>query len=692
MGVRVRRGWYRSIAGPTRAAVLALAVLGAVGYAAALPAAYRRAAGLDPAVVEHGSAVHAGLAQWGISTGTFAVVWLAGITAIAMVFVSVGVLVVLRRPDDPAALLFAAVLIGFGVIWPNTVPAPGWPAPATAAGLVLGVLSFIGFFGLPFYFPDGRFVPGWSRWVFALLATHVVVAETLLAFGVRVPAALDLAVLLGWASGGIWAQVHRYRRVSTAGQRQQTKWVAAALVLAVGGFVVVAALGQLSFFSSPSGAVLYIGLQLFAFGLLFCLVPGAVARAMLRHRLWDIDPLLNRTLVYGVLTVALAAVYAGIVTWTGRAVDGPVASFLAAGTVALLFEPLRRRLQVWANQLTYGQHDDPYRALTALARRLQQADEQDDLLPIVARSVRRATRSPYAAITDPAGAVLADSGKPVPDPLAIPLTHQGETLGALLVGPRMPGDRFDPRDRHLLDGLAGQTESALHTVQLRQRAAGLATQLQASRQRLVSAREEERRRLRRELHDSLGPTLAAQAMQVETAHDLLHRRPDEAAALLKEVLSLGADAVAEVRRIARGLRPPALEELGLAGAVRQAAAELSGPVQVRVVAPGRLPILPAAVEVAAYAIVREALTNVVRHSGARGAQVRFDVDSQQLVVEVTDDGRGLPEAPAGGVGSASMRERAHELGGGCSLVPRPEGGTLVSARLPLNQERADGAD
>jgi hypothetical protein len=166
--VRVRRGWDRSIAGPVRAAVLALAVLGAVGYAAALPAAYRRAAGLDPTMVDHADAVRAGLAQWGISTGAFAVVWLAGITTIAGVFIGVGVLVVLRRPAEPAALLFAAVLIGFGVIWPNTVPAPGWPAPATAAAMVLSVLSFVAFFGLPFYFPDGRFVPGWSRWVFAV--------------------------------------------------------------------------------------------------------------------------------------------------------------------------------------------------------------------------------------------------------------------------------------------------------------------------------------------------------------------------------------------------------------------------------------------------------------------------------------------------------------------------------------------
>jgi signal transduction histidine kinase len=686
MAAMVLRGRSRSMAGPARAAVLALALAGSVGYAAALPAAYARVSGLDPTIVEHAGAVRAGLHHWGVSTGTFAVVWLAGLTAMAAVFIGVGVLLVLRRPRERPALLFAAVLIGFGVIWPNTVPAPGWPGPASAAAVTLTEVSFVMFFGLPFYFPDGRFVPGWSRWVFALLAGHVAVAETLLAFGVRIPPVLDLVVLAGWASGSIWSQVYRYRHVSTAAQRQQTKLVAAALVLATGGFVVVAALGQLAFFASPSGAVLYTGLQMFAFGLLFCLVPAAVARAALRHRLWDIDPLLNRTLVYGVLTVALAAVYAGIVTWTGHA-----ASFLAAGAVALLFEPLRRRLQAWANHLTYGQQDDPYRALTALAQRLERVDEQADVLPVVARSVRRAIRAPFAAITDPAGAVLAASGTPGADPLSIPLVHQGETLGALLIGPRASGDRFDGRDRQLLAGLAGQTASALHTVRLRRRAADLTSELQAARQRLVSAHEEERRRLRRDLHDHLGPTLAAQAMQIEAAHDLLRHRPDEAATLLKDVLSLGADAVTEVRRIARGLRPPALDERGLAGAVRQAATELSGPVPVRVVA-DRLPALPAAVEVAAYAIVREALTNVVRHAGARSAEVHIAVDGPTLLVEVTDDGRGLPRAAAGGVGSASMRERAQELGGRCTVAPGPEGGTVVRAWLPVNQERSDGAD
>jgi signal transduction histidine kinase len=686
-------GRDRWLAGIGPAALLALAVLSITGYVAALPAAYHRAESLDPSLVDRPELMRAGLAAWGLSTGTFAIAWVTGVTVVAAVFIGVGVLIAVRRPGDRTALLFAAVLVCFGTIWPNTVPAPDWPPALTAATEALAIIGFVGFFGLLFYFPDGRFVPRWTGWAFAALAGHVVVSETLLAYQVRIPAALDLALVVAWVVAGIWAQVHRYRQVSTSAQRQQTKWVAGALVVAVGGFAIVALLGRLQAFAAPRGAVVYAVLTMFVFGALFCLVPVAVARAVLRLRLWDIDPLFNRTLVYGGLTVILTAIYAGLVVWIGRIVvvrGYPIASILAAGAVAVLFEPLRRRMQSWANRLTYGQRDDPYAALTALARRLEQAAEPQVVLPVLAESVRLAIRSPYAAITAPDGDVMAASGRPAPDAFAVPLTHGGEALGELLIAPRAPGEGFDDRDRRLLQDLAGQTASALHTVRLQQHAAGLAAQLQTSRERLVAAREEERRRVRRELHDGLGPALAAQAMQVEAAHGLLRRQPDRAESLLEEVLARSADAVEEVRRIARGLRPPALDELGLAGAVQQAAADLSPGVRVRVIT-ADLPVLPAAVEVVAYAIVREALTNVVRHAAASAAEVCIAADGPMLKLEIVDDGRGLAGSPPG-VGMVSMRERAQELGGRCTVTAGPTGGVLIAAQLPLNPEGANGTD
>ncbi|KUL27927.1 sensor histidine kinase [Actinoplanes awajinensis] len=657
----------RRIPGP---ALTILAALAAAGFVASLPSAYRRLVAFDPYLVPHPDAVRAGLAGWGVPPGAYAVAWLTGLCLIAVIFIGVGLLILIRRPDDRAALLCAGVLIAFGGIWPNTVPVPGWPAPLAVATEVVADAAFIGFFGLVFVFPDGRFTPRWTRWACLGLAIHVVVAET-----GTIPEPLDIGLALVWIGCGVTAQVHRYRRVSTPAQRQQTKWVAAALIAAMTGFGLVAGLQPLPVFSrSGPGALVYNGLTMLAFGGLFCLVPIAIARAVLRRRLWDIDPILNRALLYGTLTAALTAVYAVIVTWAARGVElrgYPVASFLAAAVVTVLVEPLRRRLRGWANRVTYGQREDPYAVVTALARRLEDPDAS---LPALAASVRRAMRSPYAAIVAPDGSVLAGSGTAVSASVRTPLVQQGEVVGELRVAPRAPGETYDRRDRRLLADLARHSAPAV-------RAARLHDQVLRSRERLVTAREEERRRLRRDLHDGLGPALAAQTLQVEAAVAVLRDRPEQAEALLAEVLARGAEAVGEVRRIAHGLRPPALDELGLAGAVQVAAGEFAATFPVRVDAAG-LPPLPAAVEVAGYAIVREALTNVARHAAAGSARVVLRAGDGALLIDVIDDGRGPGTGPAG-VGTVSMRERARELGGSCEISGRPGGGTTVSARLPL---------
>ncbi|MFI5913321.1 sensor histidine kinase [Dactylosporangium sp. NPDC051541] len=659
-----------------RAAVAVLAVLGTAAFAASIGPAYRRIRAFDPGFVWRADAVPAGLAELGIPVAVAASVRVVVLVLVAAAFVGAGVLVVVRRPEEPVAVLFAAVLIAFGVHWPNTLPVPGWPAPLTAAAQGVGLAGLLGFLGLLFLFPDGRFTPGWTRWALLAVAAYVGVGELTATAGV-----LDLVAVLVWVGAGSWSQVRRYRTVSTPVQRQQVKWVAAALVVAAGGLTVVAFVRPL-FTGSPAAAVAYNGLQLLVFGGVFGLVPLAIGRAVLRYRLWDIDPILNRAFVLGGLTIALSAVYAAVVVGVsraaGRAFEGvPVASFAAAGVVAVLFEPVRRRLQRWANRLTYGERDDPYTAVTALARRLQDTAAAQAVLPTLVRSVREAVRSPYAAVAGPDGSVLAADGDAGDGPPARrDLTQRGEPVGTLLVAPRGPGERFDARDDRLLDDLARQAATAMHAVRL-------AGEVQASRERLVLAHEEERRRLRRDLHDGLGPTLAAQAMRVEAARDLVRRRPDAAVALLDEVLISCTDAVAEVRRVSRGLRPPALDELGLCEAVRQAAAVLGAEV---VADPGALPPLPAAVEVAAYAIVREALTNAARHAAAASVVVRLTVSASALRVEVRDDGRGLRAGERPGVGLRSMIERAAELGGRCTVTAGAGGGTRVSATLPLAAE------
>jgi signal transduction histidine kinase len=298
--------------------------------------------------------------------------------------------------------------------------------------------------------------------------------------------------------------------------------------------------------------------------------------------------------------------------------------------------------------------------------------------------VTSALRSPYAAIevTDGNGpARIAAARGTLPDgavPLRVPLTASGVHVGDLVVAPRRPTESFNDADRRLLAGLAHHAGTAVH-------AADLTTQLQRSRERLVTTREEERRRIRRDLHDGLGPALAGIAMQLDAARRLMRSDPDTAGQLLQHLREQTQAAITDIRRLVYELRPPALDDLGLTGALAQHAAACStaGGLQVSMDTGPGLPALPAAVEVAAYRIATEAVTNVTRHAGARTATVTLTVTEGMLHVEVTDDGRGVSPANRAGIGLTSMRERAEELGGSCTLRPRPGGGSIVSAQLPL---------
>jgi signal transduction histidine kinase len=260
-------------------------------------------------------------------------------------------------------------------------------------------------------------------------------------------------------------------------------------------------------------------------------------------------------------------------------------------------------------------------------------------------------------------------------------------VGELRVKPRAGEADLSAVDRRLLDDLARQIGVALS-------AARLTVDLQHARERLVSAREEERRRLRRDFHDGLGPALAAQTLKVGSARHFLTRDPAITERLLVELEHDIGVAVQEVRRVVHALRPPALDDLGLAAALRLLAAQYGGEggmdtgPQIAVDAPPDLPSLPAAVEAAVYRIAQEALTNVVRHAYARRCTVGLTIERSafgrpRVALEVADDGRGIGPDARRSVGLHSMRERTAELGGSCTIEPRPAGGTLVRAELPL---------
>jgi two-component system, NarL family, sensor kinase len=271
---------------------------------------------------------------------------------------------------------------------------------------------------------------------------------------------------------------------------------------------------------------------------------------------------------------------------------------------------------------------------------------------------------------------VATHGDPPGQTRTLPITYREATVGRLVLPARGLRSRLTGRDEELLGDLVRQAATAA-------RASRMADELQEGRERMVLAREEERRRIRRDLHDGLGPALAGVVFRLESARLLVDRDPDAARAQLGETSAQVQEVVADVRRLVHDLRPPALDDRGLVGALTQLAEHQ--PFRATVEAQG-FTTLPAAVEVAAYRIAAEALSNAARHARAGSCRVRLVLADGALEVEVEDDGRGIDPDRQVGVGLLSMRERAEELGGHSEVTCPPGGGTLVRARLPLREE------
>ena len=627
-----------------------------------------------------------------------------------LTYASVGLLIATRRPGHRLGWLFLAV--GLAASLPAVTGQyaryalllqPDLPGGTAAAWLYRWVWLVAWPIGawLMLLFPSGRLPSaGWSRvaWLAAGSAGLAMLARALspgtgpglpeVANPLGVPGAewLGMVFALGWvgvlaASGGALVALVVRLRHSRGAEQQQLKWFLYAVGLLVVGETVAPALvallrpelaGNATAFTEPVAT---------------CLPAIAAAVAILRYRLYDIDVLIHRTLVYAALTASVVGLYVLVVGYLGavfRTAGEPVVSLAATAVVAVLFQPLRERLQRGLSRLLYGRRDEPYAVLTDLGRRLEAALAPAVVLPTIATTVREALKLPYAAIAldGPSGmAVAAEAGRPTESLLRLPLVYQQEPVGELLLGPRAPGETFTPGERRLVEDLARQAGVAVHAVRL-------SLDLQRARERLVSAREEERRRLRRDLHDGLGPQLASHALALDVARELVPRDPAAAVALLGELQRQSQAAVADIRRLVYDLRPPALDDLGLVGALREQASRYEqGGLRITFQMSERLPPLSAAVEVAIYRIVQEALTNVARHAQARTCVVRLAVrtapDPLAVRAEIKDDGIGCAPGSRAGVGLVSMRERAAELGGTCTVESRPGGGTRVVAVLPL---------
>jgi signal transduction histidine kinase len=456
--------------------------------------------------------------------------------------------------------------------------------------------------------------------------------------------------------------------------RKQYTWVVAAMVLLVAAFVA-------DFLARAFGTHAYVvtGPLL---SLSFVLIPIMMGIAILRYRLWDIDIFINRALVYLALTACVVVIYIFIVGWLSsvfRSDGNLLFSLVATGVVAVLFHPLRVYIQRLVSRMLFGERDEPYAVIARLGQRLESTLAPDAVLPAIVGTVREALKLPYAAIavTGGAGPVYAvASGEPVRDPLTLPLVYQHVPVGEFVLGPRSPGESFGMADLRLLDDLARQAGIAVHAVQLTH-------ELQQARERLVETREEERRRLRRDLHDGLGSQLAALNLQWGALPTLIDSDPASAKAEVAELRTQLRKAIASIRTLVHGLRPPAIDELGLLVALQERLRQYNtGDLVVESGLPEHLPELPAAVEVAVYRIVEEALANVSNHARAHWCAVQL-VIGNELLLEINDDGVGIGSDYEAGVGLQSMRERTAELGGSLAISPRPPGGTTLSVRLPL---------
>ena len=638
------------------------------------------------------------LTDLGLSPRFYAAATVAMDIVFAAAYALIGTLIFWRRPDDRVALFASLALLLFGTAtFGFTMAALASDRPAFQIPIAL--LHFLGAacFGLFLYvFPDGRFVPPWTRWMATVwigwqLAEHIFPTWT------TDPRAWQLVVesivWFGALGTVIYSQIHRYRHAPSAVQRQQIKWVVFGISVAFAGFLGIdVALGALDASpepATPRSVLAYlVGYTLVSY-LVLLLVPVTIGIAMLRHHLFDIDLVINRTLVYGTLTAGVVAIYVLLVGFLGTVVQiggNFVVSLVAVGLIAVVLSPLRSWLQRAVNHLVYGQRDEPYAVVSRLGQRLESTLTPDAVLPAVVRTVKEALKLPYAAIEIGQGessATAASIGEPVADPVRLPLLYRGEAVGQLVFAHRPGEETFTAGERRLLRDLTGQIGVAAHAVRLSEEAIRLSADLQHSRERLVAAREEERRRLRRDLHDGLGPQLAALTMTAEAARDLIAGDPARAESLLDGLIEQTQEAVADIRGLVYGLRPPALDAIGLIGALRMHASQHPG-LQVTVVTPEILPPLPAAVEVAVYRIAAEALANAENHSGAANCTLRLVLDqtAETVQIDVIDDGKGIGTNHGTGVGLSSMRERAAELGGTLTVTAGLPGGTVVTAVLP----------
>ncbi|WP_084781131.1 sensor histidine kinase [Planobispora rosea] len=601
----------------------------------------------------------------------------------------IGVLVVGRQPRNPVGwLLVAPSLLGPYALMGHYAAASALvtPLPGAAFSAWVAMWGFaVHFYVVPLLllvFPDGR-LPS-RRWRPVAIGIIVIATITTIAAMLR-PGSADVAIQVVNPIGVNWPSwmnpigfvgssltiglgtllavasiVVRTRR-AVGMERIQLQW------LMLSG--IVAALGVVAALLTRSN---WIANEISIMVVLLAPVVG-IGGAMLRHRLFDVTLVLNRTLVSLVLAAVGVGLYAAVVFGVEAIAPNSPLGVVTVAAVALLAAFGRDAVQAGVDRLLFGLRHDPYAVVSRVGRHVASAAEPVEALQRLVDAVRSNLRLPYAAFTS--AAVTVTSGTPAAGWHTVAASALGQPVGELHICRRRTGERLSAKEQAAIEEVAARAGTLAY-------AAGLIADIAASRTRIVIAREEERRRLRADLHDGLGPTLAGLTHQMDALARRL--RTDGNGELAERAQRLGERlrcTVVEVRTMAHGLQPPVLDQLGLVAALQELVAGYEMPCcTVRV--DSDLGALPAALEVSAYAIAAEAVTNAVRHSAAAQVELHLTADECLLTVEVRDDGCGLPARPKAGVGLRSMGERAAELGGRLDILPAPGGGTIIRAILP----------
>ncbi len=487
------------------------------------------------------------------------------------------------------------------------------------------------------------------------------------------------------------------RLVRTRGdERQQIKWFAYLGTLFVVTILALAVSALLPPIHWLEGWINFVLVVELALG-----IPAAAGIGILRYRLYDIDAVINKSVVFGALALFITAVYVAVVVGLGALIGtggrpNLALSILATALLAVAFEPVRGRLQTVANRLVYGERATPYEVLARFSDRVAGTYSSEEVLPRLAQVLAEGTGATQASVWVRVGSELQPGAfwpNGGPDASAgltervVPVHHQGEHLGELRVGKR-PGEPLSPVEEKLLSDLASQAGLVLRnvrlTAELRRRLDEIsqqATELRASRQRIVAAQDAERRRLERNIHDGAQQNLVALTVKLRLAANLARRDPERARESVKALEAETDQALQMLRMLARGIYPPLLREQGLVAAIRADAEKMPLPVTV---AAAHLDRYAPEVEAAVYFVCLEALQNVTKHARASRVQIHLRPDKGALSFEVTDDGSGFAVTRTGdGSGVRNMTDRIEAMGGRLEIRSAPHRGTTVSGQVPV---------